>query len=334
MPLKPGAKKGFFTSNRKKGIITLPFPDVYRSHKDSPRLMGYSKDIMMKSSTSGEENRQLPQCSTLIMSDRNFKKVLIKLLNKFLKPYNLVFQEWDLSACHTKILISLYPEKTPTIRSVFKKDESIWDEFANFFSTSIIDAIGGKSVLKAWSKIVAYKCLQGGSVSYEAILASLGPKGLSEFDPDKQDMIIKCFQENPVLKEFNTLNNFLQDRRYISRYMVGKILKIYHPTNHRPMFLSEPDLSRKASFYSTSNLCRLASQIVVGGENFVLMMALEVLRKHKMRLIPVIYEYDGFLVLVELDKSEKTINELNMHLQDLLKQSNLFEMTFEQKIIG
>lgn len=324
MPSRSGTKKSFYTSNRKKGIITIPFPDVYRIHNEYPRLMGYSTKLIETNKT----------CSTLIGVEKNYKKVLIQLLNQKLKPYNLVFQEWDLSACHTKVLISLYPDQTPTIRSVFSKDESIWDEFAKSFSDLIIEAIGGPSVLKAWSKIIAYKCLQVGSVSYDGIKASLDPKGLSKLDSEDQEIIIQGFQDNPVLKEFNTVNSFLKDKVYLANYIMNQQLKIYHPTSPRPIVLAESDIDRKSNMFVTDNLCRLASQIVVGGENFVIMMALEVLRERKLRFIPVIYEYDGFCVLVEIDKANETINELNTELQYLLKQSHLFEMTFEQKLIG
>lgn len=42
-------------------------------------------------------------------------------------------------------------------------------------------------------------------------------------------------------------------------------------------------------------------------------------------------EYDGLFILTEIDKSQETLNLFNDHLEPLLKQTNLFPMTFEQK---
>lgn len=61
-------------------------------------------------------------------------------------------------------------------------------------------------------------------------MTALGPKGLSEVDLDQQEIIINCFQENPVLKEFNTLNQTLRDRRFLSKYIMDEQLKVYYPT--------------------------------------------------------------------------------------------------------
>lgn len=214
---------------------------------------------------------------------------------------------------------------------MFENDESIWEEFARFFAEEMITLIGGPLVLKAWSKIVAYKCLQGGSVTHDGILTSLGPKGLSEMDAQNKEIFIKCFEQNPVLKEFNTLNQSLQDRRYLGQYMVGEKLKVFPPTNYKLLYLSNNALENTSFLYATDNLCRIASQVVVGGENWVLMLALEAIRRNKIRVIPIIYEYDGFLVLVEIDKSKQCLEQLNTCLQPLLKEANLFEMFFEQK---
>lgn len=185
--------------------------------------------------------------------------------------------------------------------------------------------------MKAWSKIIAYKCLQGGSVSYDGILTSLGPKGLSEVRKEDRDIIINAFQQNPVLKEFNTLNKTLQDRKYLSKYILNEKLRVYHPTSTHPLFLSEDDISRQATFYATSNLCRIASQIVVGGENWVLMMALECIRKYQINVLPISYEYDGFLIMTQIDKCEFNLSQLNEKILILLKEAHLFPMNFEQK---
>lgn len=54
-------------------------------------------------------------------------------------------------------------------------------------------------------------------MSYERILNSLGPKGLSELNQLNREIIIQAFRQNLVLKEFNQLNKSLQDRRYFSK---------------------------------------------------------------------------------------------------------------------
>lgn len=140
------------------------------------------------------------QCLTSIGTDRNYFKVIIKLLNRKLENYNLIFLEWDLSACHTKILVILYPSETPLIRKIFCNDENIWGQIARYFPKEIIQLIGGNQVLKGWSKVIAYKCLQGDSISYDGIIPSLGPKGLSELSRSNKDLVVKCFIENLILR--------------------------------------------------------------------------------------------------------------------------------------
>jgi NAD kinase len=135
------------------------------------------------------------------------------------------------------------------------------------------------------------------------------------------------------LKEFNTLNLSLQDRRYLARYIQDEKLKVYHPTDCHPLFLSEDKIETVSNFHMTNNLCRIASQVVVGGENWALMMALETIIKMKIPVIPICYEYDGFLMLTEIDSCDESLNQLNEHLQPLLKLANLFPMEFEQKPI-
>lgn len=68
--------------------------------------------------------------------------------------------------------------------------------------------IGGAKVLKASSKIVAYKSLQGRPVSYDGIQSSFWPRGLSIRDRSNLDFIVQYVLDNPVLKVFNTLNPF------------------------------------------------------------------------------------------------------------------------------
>lgn len=120
MPYKPGTQKSFYTVNRKQGIMTIPFPDMYIKHKEYPRLVGYSKNLMKSSGFRDiNEFSQMPSCSTLVSTDKNYKKALIRILDELLKPFGLKFYEWDLSACHTKILVSLFPDETPLIRKVF-----------------------------------------------------------------------------------------------------------------------------------------------------------------------------------------------------------------------
>lgn len=53
--------------------------------------------------------------------------------------------------------------------------------------------------------------------TYYGILASLGPKGLSDIDSNQQEVIIKAFEQNSFLREFKTLNQILQDRRSLYR---------------------------------------------------------------------------------------------------------------------
>jgi hypothetical protein len=62
-----------------------------------------------------------------------------------------------------------------------------------------------------------------------------------------------------------------------------------------------------------------------------LLLALETIRSNKITVIPVIYEYDGFLILTKIDQASECLEQLNTGLQPLLKQANLFEMFFEQK---
>lgn len=164
----------------------------------------------------------------------------------------------------------------------------------------------------------------------QGIQTSLDPKGLSRVDKSKQGFILGSFAKNPVLKEFNTLNQTLQDRRYLSRKMEDNTLKVYHPTSLKPMILSQNDIMRPI-VGDTDNLCRIASQVVVGGENWVLMLALEAIRSHKIPVIPVIFEYDGFLILSKIEEAENSLKELNRALKPLLKLANLFPMNFEVK---
>ena len=84
-----------------------------------------------------------------------------------------------------------------------------------------------------------------------------------------QDFVVKCFIENPVLKEFHSLNQFWQDKKYWANYIADETLKVFHPTSANPLYLEIKDIHRKATMHSTPNLCRKASQIVVGGENAV-----------------------------------------------------------------
>lgn len=51
----------------------------------------------------------------------------------------------------------------------------------------------------------------------------------------------------------------------------------------------------------------------------------------EMKVISISYEYDGFLILTEIDKCDSNLSNLNEALQAFLKQANLFPMTFEQK---
>jgi hypothetical protein len=51
-------------------------------------------------------------------------------------------------------------------------------------------------------------------------------------------------------------------------------LKGFHPTDNLPLYFTEIDFPKMATFYSSTNMCKIASQIVVGGENWILMMAL------------------------------------------------------------
>lgn len=340
MPFKSGTSKSFFSVNRKSGVVTIPFPTRYKIVNDYPRLTGYSEEmykedieIQSKGLSEKEKKRLRPKyrpCSTLISADKRYKNIIVKFLNHGLEKHGFALYEWDLAACHTKILVSLFPEQTPIIRRVLENDESIWDEFSRSFPEEIIEDIGGRSVLKAWSKIVAYKCLQGGSVSQEGIKASLDPKGLKNIDPSKQEIILDCFAKNPVLREFNTLNQTLQDRRYVCRHLVDNRLQVYHPTSLKPIVLTENDIQRPCRG-DTENMCRIASQVVVGGENWVLMLALEAIRSNKIPVIPIAFEYDGFLILSKIDKAEASLNKLNKAMGPLLKQGNLFPMNFEQK---
>lgn len=98
---------------------------MYVAHKDYPRLVGYSLSQYNSESLKSKENQtnvktELQQYSTLVSADKNLKKVIIKILNNQLRFSNLKLVEWDLSACHTKILVSLFPKETPLIRKVFE----------------------------------------------------------------------------------------------------------------------------------------------------------------------------------------------------------------------
>lgn len=127
---------------------------MYVFHKDYPRLVGYFKELYheeFKRSTDNQDGTikiENTSCSTLISTDKNYKKVMINVLNKQFEKYNLKFVEWDLSACHTKILISLFPKDTPLIQKVFEQDESIWTEFDRFFPEELMKLIGGHTLLK------------------------------------------------------------------------------------------------------------------------------------------------------------------------------------------
>lgn len=155
---------------------------------------------------------------------------------------------------------------------------------------------------------MAYKCLQGGSVSEEGIKVSLDQKGLTKINPSKQLTVLECFAKNPVLKEFNTLNQTLQDRRFICRHLEDNRFKVYHPTSLIPIVLSDNDLVRPVKG-DTENMCRIASQVVVGGENWVLMIALEAIRSNKIPVIPIALEYDGFLILSRIEQAETSLKK-------------------------
>jgi len=146
-----------------------------------------------------------------------------------------------------------------------------------------------------------------------------------------RDKIVKSFQDNPVIREFNFLNNNLKNRRYLSQLNPDIKLKVCSPTDDQPFYFTEADMLRQSEMYKSSNLCRVASQIVVSGKNWVLMMALNTIIKRKLQFIPLCYEYDGFLVLANINESEETLELLNKYLQESLSKAHMCEILFEQK---
>lgn len=61
------------------------------------------------------------------------------------------------------------------------------------------------------------------------------------------------------------------------------------------------------------------------------MMSLESIRRSQINIIPVSYEYDGFLVLTDINECDENLRKFNQQLQVLLQEAELFPMNFEHK---
>lgn len=95
MPFKAGTSKSFFSVNRKAGIVTIPFPTRYKINKTYPRLAGYSEemyqeDLKLQQDKSPKGNVKLRPCSTLVSTDKNYKKVILGYLKHGLNKKDIL----------------------------------------------------------------------------------------------------------------------------------------------------------------------------------------------------------------------------------------------------
>ena len=165
MPIKKGRKSSWYSLNRMLGICRLVVPECYTTKGDKDdtyaRAFPYSRELYPKF----QEGAKREPFSSISGLERNFKKLLLSFLNVALERCNLELVEFDFASCHTKVLVSLFPEQTPLLHKVFDKEVSLWREFEKDFDPYMVKQIGGSGKLKEFYKVVVYACLQGGSIS-------------------------------------------------------------------------------------------------------------------------------------------------------------------------
>ena len=107
-------------------------------------------------------------------------------------------------------------------------------------------------------------------------------------------------------------------------------VKVFHPTNTEPLPYHKRD-PEKVVLHGTDNMCRLASDIVIGGERVLLLSLFETMRSHQIPIIPLIYEHDGIVCLLEKGTATVTLEAINLFDPELQKKAGLLPTACELK---
>lgn len=224
------------------------------------------------------------------------------------EPYKII--EVDLVSCHMKILADL-DLGTPQLSRLMTSGGNIWQEIIGTLSKEIVDEFGFK-YLKAASKRLGYKCLQGGRINTPDRIKKTLESDARQLNKDLNNLAIE-FHKNSLLQKVDKLNVEIMER-----YERLKFVNVFTPMDERPYRLNKPEFEhagnvRHADMGATTyNPCRLASQVVTGVEMLQLVTIIEGIRKLALNWIPISLDHDGCALLVHeegLDSSQKLLEE-------------------------
>lgn len=269
--LKQSTKeRSWFENKRKKGVLDFVFPSEYERVGASPRLWPRK--------SGGGEGKQ-----TLLNVHKVFRqKVLEDLDSTTWLFWGDRIYEIDIRSCHLAILAGLGWE-TPKLTFLLENNVNIWNFMIEQFPDAIRSAYDFRD-LKACAKILSYKCLQGGRVDDVGKIR----KTLVDAKRIREDGVFQLAEEfgkNQVLQEFDILNAEIAKRKQ------DNVLCVYTPIDCQPYIYKAWHPKKEKGGWVTSNICRVASQILTGVEIF------EKMRDLRLNMIPISLHHDGFAIL-------------------------------------
>lgn len=225
--------------------------------------------------------------------------------------------EVDFVSCHMKILSDL-GLKTPELSNIINPNTNLWQEIITRLPKSITEQFDFK-FLKNVTKRLVYKCLQGGRINtVEKIHETLS----SEETIIGTDLkhLAEEFYTISLLHEVDKLNYEIMERKQ----RVG-ITRVYTPIDEEPYRL----IDIEGVHWSTTNPCRVASQVVTGVEVFQMLTLLEQIRKLTTPWIPLSLHHDGCALLVSTKTFESDQEKINKYLRDRLEPTGVCPLGLE-----
>lgn len=302
--------RNWYKCRRKHGVVDFVMPSRYvRAVDKYPRVQ-----------PRGPGEGGVEKKFGLIGAQKTYRRNLFGRLSAGLfEPHGYHIAEVDLVSCHLKVLADLNL-KTPQLKEILSSGKNVWEQIIGSLSERSQEQFGFSS-LKANTKILAYKCLQGGRIdTLEKIYRSIKP---NEEEPGSFRPLAAEFLRNSLLKEFDRLN-----AEIIIRLDRDNRTQVFTPFDELPFVLKRKG-QRHPYQAGTDNPCRVASQVVTGVEMFEILALLETMIRLRLPWIPLSLHHDGCALLVKTESFEADKAALEQTLRSRLRPTGICPVGLE-----